>query len=194
MIDLVKLLVEIFVTFAKISLFNFGGGFVMISLIGDEIINQKEWITSEAFSNIIAISQVTPGAVAINTATYVGFVVKGVLGSLFATMAIPIPSFIIVILLSPTLIKYKDHGLNKMIFYGIRPVVVALILYAAYVIGKTTLVYEGAYKGFNHLLEYINFGSIGICIMSFFLLFKLKLNPILVIITSAVLGMIIFSF
>lgn len=206
-----QLLFELFFTFAKISLFNFGGGFVMISLIGREII-ESGWFTQGEFNNVIAVSQMTPGAVAINTATYVGYKINGIYGSVFATLAIPIPSFLIVIFISPILVKYKEHPLNKMIFYGIRAVVVGLIINAAIIVAKTPFyAYEGKDNNitiysrfqiielFNNLnlptyLNLLNIGSIGIFLTSLLLLLKFKLNPILVIIISAILGIIIFNF
>jgi len=211
MITSFLLLLRLFYTFAKIALFNFGGGFVMISLIRQEIVGSNGFgLTEMEFINIIAISQMTPGAIAINTATYVGYVIAGVLGATVATLAIPVPSFFIVIFLSPILVKYKEHPLNKMIFYGIRAVVVGLIINAAIIVAKTPFF---AYENFEKkiysrfqltkLLKNINLpqdiglinvGSIVIFLISLFLLVKFKISPILVIVISACLGMIIFQF
>jgi chromate transporter len=196
--DLLVLL-RLFLTFAKVALFNFGGGFVMISLIGNEIIGPQGFnITPEEFSNIIAVSQMTPGAVAINTATYVGYKIAGISGALVATLAIPIPSFIIVTFVSPVLIKYKDHKLNKMIFYGIRAVVVGLIINAAVIVAKTPF-FVNNYQLLKNInlpfdLSLLNFGSIGIFLISLFLLKKYKMNPIVVIFIAAILGIVIFNF
>ncbi len=194
-----QLLVNLFFTFAKIALFNFGGGFVMISLIGREII-ESVWLTQGEFNNIIAVSQMTPGAVAINTATYVGYKISGFYGAIVATLAIPIPSFLIVIFISPILVKYKEHPLNKMIFYGIRAVVVGLIINAAIIVANTPFYAKNSFqiiKFFNlrlpSFLNSLNMGSIAIFLTSLFLLLKFKLNPILVIMISAVLGIIIFN-
>jgi len=203
---IIKLL-KLLYTFMKIALFNFGGGYVMISLIENEVVGPNGFgITPAEFANIIAVSEITPGPISINTATYVGYKIAGVLGSLVATLAIPIPSFFIVVFLSPILAKYKDHPLNKMIFYGLRAVVVGLIFNAAFILVKTPLfAYDDAKNlifcnlqllrdfdlPFN--LNLINFGSIGIFIVSLILILKLKLNPILVILISGLLGIIIFS-
>lgn len=197
--ELFLLLLRLFITFAKVALFNFGGGFVMISLIGQEIIGPNGFgFTQEEFSNIIAISQITPGAIAINTATYVGYKIAGILGAAVATLAIPVPSFIIVAFVSPILIKYHEHKLNKMIFYGIRAVVVGLIINAAYIVSKTPFFAEN-YRLLKNVnlplnLELLNFGSIAIFLISLLLLKKFKLNPILVIFIAAILGMVIFQF
>jgi len=203
---IIKLL-RLLYAFMKIALFNFGGGYVMISLIENEVVGPSGFgITPTEFANIIAVSEMTPGPISINTATYVGFKIAGVLGSLVATLAIPIPSFFIVVFLSPILAKYKDHPLNKMIFYGLRAVVVGLIFNAAIILLKTpffayddakNLVYSNMqlFKDFNlpFNLNLLNFGSIGIFIVSLVLILKYKINPILVILLSGLLGIIIFS-
>ncbi len=208
---MIGLLLRLFFTFSKIALFNFGGGFVMISLIEQEMVGATGFgLTELEFSNIIAISQMTPGAIAINTATYVGYKISGVLGAAFATLAIPIPSFFIVIFISPILVKYKEHPLNKMIFYGIRAVVVGLIINAAIIVSKTPFfAYEdeakGIYSRFQlvrifkqfklpQFLNLLNLGSLFIFMISFFLLIKYKMNPIFVILISAILGILIFHF
>lgn len=189
------LLLKLFYTFVKVSLFNFGGGFVMISLIRTEILNQR-WLTEFEFNQIIAISQITPGAIAINTATYVGYEIAGITGALFSTLAIPIPSFLIVIFISPILIKYNDHPMNKMIFYGIRAVIVGLIVNAAFVVAKTPFFEDNNYslKNLPGFLNLINFGSLAIFCLSLILLLKYKFNPIFVLLISGMLGMIIFAF
>ena len=213
---MILLLIKLFLTFMKIALFNFGGGFVMIPLIHSDVL--AFGITDTLFKNIIAISQMTPGAIAINTATYVGYMIMsinygtsyGFLGALVTTLAIPIPSFLIVIFISPILVKYKDHPLNKMIFYGIRAVIVGLIINAAVIVAKSPLfAYENKEQDvysrfqimkifnnphFSHYINMVNLGSIGIFLISLFLLIKYKLNPIFVIIISAVLGIVIFQF
>ncbi|MDF2699468.1 MAG: Chromate transporter [Haloplasmataceae bacterium] len=203
------LLIEIFITFFKIALFNFGGGFAMYSLMEREVVSHG-WLTKEMFANIFAISEMTPGPVSINAATYVGFdtifretgsILFGLSGSAVATLAIPIPSFIIVVLISPYILKYKDHSLYKMIFYGLKAVVVGLVINAALSVALTTLINPDKYKyTFDTLIENFkdfnvsfNLGSILIFIISYFLLKKLKLNPILVIVISAILGIVVFS-
>jgi chromate transporter len=196
--DSIELLIDLFITFAKLALFNFGGGFVMISLIQGEIL-ANDWLSLQEFNNVIAISQMTPGAIAINTATYVGYKIAGVMGAIVTSLAIPIPSFFIVLILSPILLKYKDHGINKMIFYGIRPIVVALIINAAVTVAKTPFFIDSALSiarliNWNTHLKPFNLGSIGISLMSLYLIVKVKLNPIVVIFIAALLGMVLFSF
>lgn len=200
MIAYIKALILLFITFAKLALFNFGGGFVMITLIQDEIVKYG-WLSIEEFSNVIAISQMTPGAVAINTATYIGYQVAGILGAIITSLAIPVPSFFIVLLISPILLKYKDHGLHKMIFYGIRAVVVGLILNAAIVVAKTPFFKENwlqikqiyASTSLPKWMQNVNLGSIAIFVVSLVLIVKYKWNPILVILLAGGLGILVFS-
>ena len=133
------LLLTLFLMFAKIALFNFGGGFAMIPLIASEM-DKFQWLTSQEFMDIIAISQMTPGAIAVNTATYVGYSVAGIWGAVVSTIAIPFPSLILVITLYPILDKYKNHPVLKMIFYGLRPVVAGLIIAAVYFVANTAMI------------------------------------------------------
>ncbi len=95
-----KQALKLFLTFFKIGLFTFGGGYAMISLIENECIEKKKWITSEEFLNCVALAESTPGPIAINSATYIGYKVAGFLGSLFATLGVILPSFVIIFLIS----------------------------------------------------------------------------------------------
>ena len=131
---------NLFYSFFKIGLFGFGGGYAMISLIQGEVVNRHHWLTSGQFTDIVAISQMTPGPIGINSATYVGYtsVVNagyghawGVLGSATATFAVVLPSFILMLLISKFLMKYKNHPVVEHVFEGLRPAVVGLLAAAA---------------------------------------------------------------
>ncbi len=111
----------------KISIFGFGGGYAMLSLIRHEIVD-REWITEQMFTDIVAISQMTPGPIGINSATYIGYTVgHGVLGSAITTLAVILPSFLLVLYTSRFIQKHKDSPYTKGIFAALRPVVVGLI-------------------------------------------------------------------
>ncbi|NLK71468.1 MAG: chromate transporter [Clostridiales bacterium] len=188
---------DLFLVFLRISFFNFGGGFAMISLIQNELISHR-WITSTEFANIVAISQMTPGAFAINTATYVGYSVAGLMGAFVATVAIPMPSAVFSLIISRQLKKFKDHQVTKAIFYGIRPVVVGLIANAAILIAETSLFQSSISKNtimdlIKQPLNVLNIGSLIILPIVLIFIFKFKLHPILVILSSAILGIIVFS-
>lgn len=127
---------ELFITFFQIGLFGFGGGYGMLSLIQTETVVQHQWLTTEEFTNIVAISQMTPGPVGINTATYCGYAAAekagfgdamAVLGSFTATFALVLPSVILMILISKMFMKYMDTPVMQSIFTALRPVVVGLL-------------------------------------------------------------------
>jgi len=108
----------------KIGLFGFGGGYAMLSLIQSEVVDSG-WITSQMFTDIVAISQMTPGPIGINSATYIGYVVTGsVLGSIVATVTVVLPPFLLVLFASHFISQHKDSAAVKGAFMGIRPVVV----------------------------------------------------------------------
>ena len=134
------LFLTLFYTFFLIGLFGFGGGYGMLSLIQHETVIANQWITSAEFTNIVAISQMTPGPIGINSATYCGYTavmnatgdpLLSVLGSITATIALILPSFILMLLISMLLLKYMDTHIMKMIFSSLRPAVVGLLAAAA---------------------------------------------------------------
>ena len=134
------LFLNLFYSFFKIGLFGFGGGYAMISLIQGEVVNRHHWLTSGQFTDIVAISQMTPGPIGINSATYVGYTSLvnagyghgwGVLGSVTATFAVVLPSFILMLIISKFLMKYKNHPIVESVFMGLRPAVVGLLAAAA---------------------------------------------------------------
>lgn len=172
---------DLFVTFFKIGLFSFGGGYVMIPLISREIISHQ-WISGEAFIQIIGIAEMTPGPIAINSATFVGYQVAGMLGALCATLGVAMPSLLIVLFVSSFFFKYSRHPLSKRIFYYLRPIVAALILTAAIAIAKDLLlVHDAAKTGLNVVSAIIGLVSLGLAI-------KTKLHPIALIIIAGSLG------
>lgn len=181
-------------SYLKIGLFGFGGGYAMLSLIEKEIVGPG-WISEQMFTDIVAISQMTPGPIGINSATYIGYVAPGeysealaspfwgVLGSLLCTIVVILPSFLLVAKLSRFITNHHESGIIKGIFSGLRPVVVGLIASAALL-----------------LMNGDNFGtetsdlvkSIIICIVSFCAVFFTKIHPIFVIILAGVAGWILY--
>ena len=141
-----EILLQLFVSFLKVGAFAFGGGYAMIPLISEEVVTYRGWLEMEEFIDVIAISQGTPGPIAINSATFVGFKVAGVIGSITATLGVVLPSFVIMMVLGRLFLRYKEVPVVKHMLSGIRPVavsythldvykrqvVVALILAAAF--------------------------------------------------------------
>lgn len=188
------LFLNLFYSFFKIGLFGFGGGYAMISLIQGEVVNRHHWMTSGQFTDIVAISQMTPGPIGINSATYVGYTSLvnagyghswGILGSITATFAVVLPSFILMLFISKFLMKFKDHPVVESIFMGLRPAVVGLLAAAALL-----------------LLTPENFGTpdqswqfyISIFLFAFTFIGSLvyKMNPIFLICVCGVAGWLLF--
>ncbi len=134
------LYLKLFYSFFKIGLFGFGGGYAMISMIQGEVVNRYHWLTTGQFTDIVAVSQMTPGPIGINSATYVGYTsivnagyghLWGVLGSVTATFAVVLPSFILMLLISRFFMRFKNHPIVEDVFQGLRPAVVGLLAAAA---------------------------------------------------------------
>ena len=181
--------VKLVIAYLKIGLFGFGGGYAMLSLIQKEIV-QSGWITNNMFTDIVAISQMTPGPIGINSATYVGYVVTGnVWGSILATLTVVLPSFLLVLYASHFLRRHKDSPVIKGIFMGLRPVVVGLI--AAYMRSRTAIASAALL-----LMNEENFPdytwSIALCAASFALVYWAKIHPIYIVILAGVAGYIIY--
>ncbi|RST71526.1 chromate transporter [Siminovitchia acidinfaciens] len=125
------LLLQLFWTFMKISPVTFGGGFVMMPLMKKEVVEKKKWIKDEEIVDSFALAQSAPGSVAVNSAAFVGYRIAGVKGALAATVGMMIPTFFIVIILSLLFLTVRNNHFVEAAFKGIRPAVVALIVYAA---------------------------------------------------------------
>lgn len=175
----VKTLVLLFWSFLKIGAFSFGGGYAMLPLIEREIVNNRAWINIQEFSDIIGISQMTPGPIAINSATFVGYKIAGVWGSVSATLGVVTVSFILVFIASHYLIKFKESKIMKSALLGMRPALIGLIVSA----------FLSLSKGVYHDMK-----SIIIAIIILALLLWDKIHPIIVIIISAILGIIFFGY
>lgn len=126
----VKNLVKLFITMFKISLFTFGGGYAMINLLENEFVSKKKWIDSDEFFDLIAIAESTPGPIAINCSTYIGYKVEGVIGSIIATLGMVIPSFVVIYVISLFFDKFLSISWVASAFRGIQICVIFLILSA----------------------------------------------------------------
>ncbi|MBE5737702.1 MAG: chromate transporter [Clostridiales bacterium] len=125
-----KTLLKLFLTMFKIGLFTFGGGYAMVAIIERELVEKKKWIEHEEFMDVIAIAESTPGPIAINSATYIGYKMAGFFGSLFATLGVVLPSFIIIVIISLFYEQFIQIELVKYAFNGIQACVSYLILSA----------------------------------------------------------------
>lgn len=186
----------IFYTFFKIGLFGFGGGYAMLSLIQGEVVTRYNWLSSKEFTDIVAISQMTPGPIGINSATYVGYtavqnagfdgILYGILGSCTATFAVVLPSFILMLLISKFFLKYQKHPMVEAVFKGLRPAVVGLLASAALLLMNVE-----NFGSFN-TDKYTFIVSVIIFIITFVGTYKYKLNPIAMIIVMGIASFLIY--
>jgi chromate transporter len=133
----VKIYWDIFVSFFRIGLFTFGGGYAMIPLIEAEVVNKKHWIKKTDFIDMLALAQSAPGVMAINTSIFVGYQLRGVKGAIIASLGSALPSFLIILLIAMFFVDFKDNPVIERIFKGIRPAVVALIAAPLWQMGKS---------------------------------------------------------
>lgn len=142
------LYLQLFWTYTKIGLFGFGGGYAMLSLVQDEVVVKQGWITEQQFTDMVALSQVTPGPIGINSATYIGYTATGsILGAIVATLAVSLPSFILVMLISMAFSRFRQNRWVEAAFVGIRPASVGLIASAALLLSIHA---EGVWQWINH--------------------------------------------
>lgn len=131
---------SLFWSFFKIGLFTIGGGYAMIPLMEAEVLTVHGWLTTSEFLDVIALAEMTPGPVSINAATFIGYRLAGVSGSLFATMGVILPSLLILLIFSPLLARLTRHPGAKRFTGGLRSAIVTLILLASYTLGKTAVI------------------------------------------------------
>ena len=192
--DTLMLLLDLFGTFFLIGAFTIGGGYAMLSLIQAEVVTTHGWITESTFTDIVAISQMTPGPIGINSATYVGYdVLSHATGSsATATLALVIPSFILVLLIVRFYTKFKSSVLFEGVMGWLRPTVVGLIGAAAVILIVKTTWFQGT-PSFSIVREnFPDWKSWCLLAAAFAASMWGKVNPILVILGGAVLGLLIY--
>ncbi len=187
---------QLFYTFFKIGLFSFGGGYGMLSVIQGEVVTKHGWLTHTEFTDIVAISQMTPGPIGINSATYVGFTavhnagyseLMAVLGSVLASFSVMLPSFILMLLISKFLMKYRKHPSVEAVFSVIRLIVVGLIASASLLLMNR----ENFGSPTNNPLQFAI--SIALFLLAFVGLKRWKLSPILLIIICGTISGVLYS-
>lgn len=177
-----KTSLKLFLTMFKIGLFTFGGGYAMIALLENEFVEKKKFLSKEEFLNMLAIAESTPGPIAINSATYIGYKTAGVMGSAFATLGVCLPSFIIIYIISLFFDAFLKLKFVQYAFLGIRACVVYLIASAGFKLLK------GLKSG---VLPKIIFISVFI-LMTAFSIFAVKFSTVFYILISGTLALIIY--
>ena len=182
-----KLLVKLYLAFLKIGTFSFGGGYAMLPFIQKEIVEKNNWISSTEFTDIIGISQMTPGPVAINSATFVGNKIAGVGGALIATTGCILPSCIIVTSIAYVYLKNRENQVVQEVLQSLHPAVIAMIASAGISILITAFWGDGGKISVSN----IDWSMVVIFVISLFLLRKTCISPILVMILAG--GMKLFT-
>lgn len=178
---------QLLYVYLKIGLFGFGGGYAMLSLIQSEVVDHYGWITLQEFTDIVAISQMTPGPIGINSATYIGYTAihnagyspaMSVLGSTLATVAVCLPSLLLVLVISFFFARFRNNRYVSAAFIGLRPVTVGLIASAA------ILLMNGE--------NFIDYKSLLLFAAAFVLTWRFKMHPILLIFLAGVAGIVLY--
>lgn len=186
---------KLFYTFCKIGIFNFGGGYAMIALIQNEVVTQQGWISTQEFTDIVAISQMTPGPIGINVATYAGYMAVvnagydtwlGILGSVVASFAVVLLPFLLMLLVTRYLLKHKDNKDVNNVFAALRITVIGLIAAAALLL--TSSDNFGSYS--QNPVQF--FLSIAIFASVFWATSRRKANPILLILLCGFIGFVVY--
>ncbi len=184
---------QLFLSYLKIGFFGFGGGYAMLSLIQNEVVVQHAWMTNAEFADIVAVSQITPGPIAINSATYVGYTVGmqlghpvyGMLGSVIATLAVCLPSLTLMILVARFFIRLKNNRLVEGAMRGMRPVVIGMIAAAALLL----IFPHSDAPGDRNFIDGWSWALFGAVLAGSWR----KVNPILLIGLSAAAGIVIYG-
>ncbi len=188
------LYLTLFYTFFIIGAFGFGGGYAMLSLIQHEVVYNHHWVSSAEFTNIVAVSQMTPGPLGINCATYCGYSavhlqtgshLLGIAGAAISTTALVLPSLILMILISRLFLKYMNNGVVMDIFSGIRPAVVGMLAAATLLLCN-----EDNFSSFQTSPWHFSI-SVALFIAAFFGVKVIKVNPIRMIIYAAFAGLLL---
>ena len=183
---------ELFVAYLKIGFFGFGGGYAMLSLIQNEVVVQHGWLTNAEFADIIAISQITPGPIAINSATYIGYTMgltvdglwTGLLGAAVATFAVCLPALTLMLLITKFFLKLKNNPYVEGAMWAMRPVVIGMIASAALLL----IFPHGSDPGEQNFIDGWSWLLFGIVLLGSWR----KVNPILLILFSAAAGILIY--
>lgn len=193
---MMELFFNLFYTFFKIGLFGFGGGYAMLSMIQGEVVVRYGWISASEFTDIVAVSQMTPGPIGINSATYVGYAAVvgagydpwvGVLGAFIATLAVVLPSFLLMLFVSRLLFRYRNNSLVCSVFAGLRPAVVGLLAAATLLLMTTENFGNLSIDPLQFFVSVIIFVGAFVCVKCF------RMNPILVIILCGIMGGVVYS-
>lgn len=172
---------KMFVTFFKIGAFTFGGGYAMIPIIQNEIVDKHKWINEEEFIDALSLTQASPGPVAVNTSIYVGYKLRKIPGAIVCTIGTVLPSFIIISIIARFFTEFRGNAIMEKVFMGVRPAVVALILAAVY-------------KLFKSNMKDNIYGKLAIILLTIGATIYLNISPMWIILIGAVASVIYNKF
>lgn len=175
---------QLFFSFLQIGALSFGGGYAAMPLIQAQIVTQHQWLTMSEFTDLVTIAEMTPGPIAVNSATFVGTKIGGVFGALVATAGCILPACILVTLIAKLYLKYKNIAVLQSVLGSLRPAVVAMIASAG------ILILVSAFWGGAVNLAATNWLMVGIFLAAFLLLRKTKLNPIAVMVLAGIANLL----
>lgn len=185
------MIARLFYEFFKIGLFTYGGGLAMLPLLQEQAISFG-WLTKEQFTDMIAISQSTPGPIAINMATFVGYNEAGILGSIMASIGVILPGFMIILIVVKFLSHFNEKPIVKAIFIGLRAAVIGLILTAIANVAMVSIVNIDLFRETKKIVDLVDPKSLILFIATIFAVIKYKKHPIYYIITAGIIGVIIW--
>lgn len=165
-----------FITFMKVGLFSFGGGYAILAMLQQEIVTNHAWLTANEFADIVAISQMTPGPVAINAATFIGYKSYGFWGAFLCTLGVILPTLILMLILTHTYIKLQKKPWFQNMFKNLRLLSIGLIAAAMVMIGQSS---------FPDLF------SVGVFVICFLVVWRWNVNPIYMLLGAAAFGMVL---
>jgi len=173
-----SILWQLYIVFFRVGFFTIGGGYAMLPMLRKEVVEKYKWATDDEMMDYFAIGQSTPGIIAINTSTFIGYKKAGVLGAIVSTLGMVTPSWIIIISIAIFFEQFADNQIVQSAFSGIRVVVVVLILNAVVKMGKKSIT---------------NWISAAIAVAAFLIIFLTALSPIYVVIGSALIGVLMYA-
>lgn len=172
------ILIKLFVEFFKIGIVTFGGGQAMLPLLQHSFVTELGWITQEKFLYFVSIAEVTPGPVALNMATFIGYELSGVIGSIVATLGVVMPSFLVILAIAHFEKKFKENKIYKRFMLGVKPVIIALLINAIYLIVG---------RGFVGVVPYL-MALVSLVVFTFY-----RKSPIIILLASGIIGIFILK-
>lgn len=178
-----NIFIDMFITFFKLGLVSFGGGYAMIPLIQKEV-ESHHWLSVSQFTDMIAVSAMAPGPIATNTCTILGYKLAGLPGAVIACIAVTLPSLLLILIIGQLFIKYQNHPTVKAAFYGLRPTIVGIIAYSAIKFAISNGIIGGS--------NFVDVKSAILLAFSLIVLLRTKIHPVYLILAAGLIGIFIF--